>query len=239
MAQRRRVYEAHPDLGRLSSDNRHHLERVLRLQPGDEFFVVDGKGGEYRACLRPDGAYSAEPRQVPRREPRLRVELALPLLKGDAFDWVMEKAGELGVSAIVPLVTSRSVAREPTGNRMERWQKLLAAAMLQSGGCVLCRLAPVFTLAQFCRQHAASAADRPAFFFHEDAPRPDRWTRDLNGSTAATLVTGPEGGFSPEEAGMLDQAGFRPVGLGVRILKAETAPIVGAALLLHAAGDLG
>lgn len=239
MAERRRVCEPHPDLGRLSDDNLHHLERVLRLRHGDTFLITDGKGAEYSCVLRPNGAFTVGERQTPQREPRLQLTLVVPLLKGDGFEWVLEKATELGVCAIIPVVTTRCVARDPGDEKMKRWRKIVVAAMLQCGGCRIPEVAPPFTLGDFCRQHNATCEDRPAFFFHEEAPLPEKWTDHLSGSTAATLVTGPEGGFTHDEAGMLTGSGFRPVGLGTRILKAETAPIVGATVLLHRSGDLG
>ena len=239
MSARLRVHQPPPvpPDGRLAAESRHHLERVLRLRPGAEFFLVDGHGGEHRCRLGADGTYKLIELIRPQREPRFRLWLAAAVVKGDGFEWVLEKAGELGVAGVVPLLCARCVAGVPGDEKATRWRRLLATAMLQSDGCRLPQLAAATPLAALL---AAPPAGLPLVALHERAAGAGEavW-RELAAGPGACLLSGPEGGFCDEEAAALTAAGVRLLGLGPRLFKAETAPIVAAAVLLHRAGDLG
>lgn len=247
-----RVWEPVPQsAGVLSPENRHYLERVLRLRPGARFQVTDGRGGEADAILEADGRYRlAGPLHEAGREPTIGVSLYISLIKGDRFEAVIEKAVELGVSRIVPVVASRCVARPPAPGKFERWWKIALAAMLQCGGCRLPELADPMEL----RELAVPPAGVKAVVLHEsrvsegDAGSSHPFASALallspgDGTAAATgsrasavwILSGPEGGFGDDEIHFLTGSGWRPAWLGPRRLRADTAPIAAAALVLLA-----
>ena len=131
-----RIIETEPN-GSLNKDNRHRLERVLRLRPGDKFVITDGCGKEAEAILEKDGKYSVVSWYEPDREPDIEVTLFVALSKGDRLEWVIEKAVEMGVRKIVPLISEHCIVKEASENKLERWQKIAETAMIQCGGCLL------------------------------------------------------------------------------------------------------
>ncbi len=224
------------------------IGRVLRLKPGDTVFLFDGSGLEYEVELGGVGAREVRARIVDRRpgrpEPRLRLVLYQSLIKGERFDWVLEKGTELGVSVFVPLLCQRNVMRPPgerTG-RSERWRRVVVEAAEQCGRSVVPAVAPVAPL-----EAALGAATglrllpwegerslglrgllRQGFVEAEAADPP-----------SVSIFVGPEGGFTEEEVACARRAGVRTVSLGPRILRSETAGIVAAAAVLYELGELG
>jgi len=212
----------------LTPDHRHYLEKVLRLSVGDSFTIVDGKGREALARLGRGGTFEIGLWSDPGREPRLNVVLHPALLKGDRFEWLIEKAVELGVTKIKPLMTKRCVAGLPSVGKLDRWRKLVEEAMLQCGGC---RLADISAPCE-PRKLSSPGKDVQAFLLHEQLGdvslssfprifRPEVW-----------LASGPEGGFTPEEVSAFSLAGWQQVWLGPRRFRADTAPLVAISRLL-------
>lgn len=205
--------------------------QVLRLQPGDALTLFDGRGGEYDAQVEHMGrsevrvvvgAHHAIEREAPRA-----VHLALAMPANERMDWLVEKASELGVASIAPLVAERSVLRlagERAQKKQAHWQAIAVAACEQCGRNRVPLVHPVQPLATWLAAQAAPgwvlslAAGTQAI---AELPRPD----------TVTLLSGPEGGLAPaEEAAALDR-GWQPVTLGPRVLRAETAPLAALALL--------
>lgn len=237
-----RVYEAVPaDGGTLSAENRHYLERVLRVRPGDGFQITDGAGREASAVLQAGGAYRLGELREMSREPAVEVTLFVSLIKGDRFEMVIEKAVELGVCRIIPVVTSRCVARPPAPGKLDRWRKIALAAMLQCGGCRVPEVADPVAM----RDLPAPGEEVRALLLHEDvvgdsggtmcsqtASSALRAETRTEASRAKTWVfSGPEGGFSDAEVSSLVAAGWCPTWLGPRRLRADTAPITALAVL--------
>lgn len=220
-----------PELkGKLSEDNRHRLERVLRLREGDKFIITDGMGHEAEAVLEKSGAYTAADWQLPGREPEPEVTIFAAISKGERLEWLIEKAVEMGVVRVVPVIAERCVVKSPGAGKVERWRKVAATAMLQCGGCLL----PEVTDPVPVNRLPAPDADTTAILLHEEA-----MSVSLHGlpSEAAArrriwLASGPEGGFADAEVESFVKAGWQPVWLGKRLFKTDTAPTIALANLL-------
>lgn len=220
----------------LTADEARHLREVLRLKPGDEVSVFDGAGKEYRARVVQARRELAELElgeeiATARPESPLRITLAVALLKGEKFDLVVQKATELGVIKIVPLMTRYADIKlrdeSDATKRVARWQRIALEAAKQSGRAVV---PEVENPSRF-----ESVLTNPwCLLFSE---------RGGNGLTrmdadTVTAIIGSEGGWSDEELDQANSAGAQIVTLGGRILRAETAAITAAALLQHRFGDL-
>ena len=202
--------------------------QVRRLQPGDALRLFNGQGGEWAAsvlrigrrgvAVRLDGHAAVE------RELKLRVSVALGMPANERMDMLVEKATELGVHAIVPLLTERSVLR-PDAQRAQRrrahWQGIAAAAAEQCGRTRVPQVAAVQTLGDFLAQPAHGA--RRLLL----TPAVDAAALRVAAAGADALLTlsGPEGGLSPAEEAAARACGFVATGLGERVLRAETAPL--------------
>ena len=210
--------------GRLSLPSRevHHL-KVRRVVPGEEVVVLNGAGMEARGVLvARDTVEILDVREALEREPAFRLTLYVGLLKGEKMDMVVQKATELGVDTLVPLVTARCVPR-PRRDRVERWRTIAREALKQCGGTLLPRIEPPLDLGEVSLEGEG--------WVLWEGERERTLPRVVPGRRG-TLVVGPEGGWERDEVGLLVSRGFQPVTLGPRIFRAETAAIVGAGLLL-------
>lgn len=204
----------------LSRDVANHLVRVMRLQDGEEFVAFDGSGVEVRALLhRRDKGKTVwgevQECAFPPVEMAAPLTLYLAVVKGERFDWAIEKATELGVARLVPLVTEFTAVR-PTGReRLERWQRLAESAACQSGRVCVPR---VETPVSFAEAIELERGQRNAIF----VPRAPLVAESM-AVGPWNLFVGPEGGFSPSELAVARQNNWLEVGLGPRILRVETA----------------
>jgi 16S rRNA (uracil1498-N3)-methyltransferase len=208
-----------------------HLQ-VRRLQPGAALVVFDGRGGEWRAEVVGIGRRSAQVRltayEALQREPARAVTLAVGMPANERMDWLVEKAAELGAARIVPLLCERSVLRlagERAARRREHWQAVAVAAAEQSGATRLTEVEPVVALGDWLGvglQREAPQARRCLLSLAGDAAT----APDAQGDDALVVLSGPEGGLSDAEETAARAAGFTPLTLGPRTLRAETAPLV-------------
>jgi len=243
-----------PRTVRLTPEESRHLRDVLRLRAGDEAFVFDGEGGEFRCVVAEVGGGKlasatlevGEPVEPLRPESPLRLTLFVALLKGEKFDLVVQKATELGVWRIVPVVTKRADVRPrdtvgEVGKRTTRWQRLALEAAKQSGRA---RVAGVEAPRAFASVVAGEAEEEQALrlLFSERGGRGLSETlasvRDGEHPASVAALVGPEGGWEDEELSEAREAGWSIVTLGGRTLRAETAAISVAVLLQHLLGDL-
>ncbi len=218
-----------------------HVTRVLRLGAGDPITLFDGTGMDYDAILREVGLsrVSAElgtGRRVDSESP-LAITLLQGVSRGPRMDTVMQKATELGVSSVQPLLAERSVVRldaERGQARLEHWQRIVISACEQCGRSVLPRILPARSLDE------ALADLEPGTIGLTLNPEGAGQLAELLGAARrVALAVGPEGGFTGNEIRTLTQAGFRGLRLGPRILRTETAPLAALAILQYARGDLG
>ena len=174
-----------------------------------------------------------------RPESPLALTLAVALLKGEKFDTVVQKATELGVASIVPVVTARADVRLRAGKdvdaRVARWQRLALEAAKQSGRAVVPAVGAPCALAELL---AAESVGARLLFTERGGYGLREALADVTAPTALTALTGPEGGWADEELARAQAAGWRLVTLGGRTLRAETAAVVVSALLQHVCGDL-
>jgi len=227
----------------LDPEESHHLARVLRLTEGARVFVFDGEGGEYECEVERVSKQAVELAMLTRLtdevESPLRLTLGQALIKGDKFDWVVQKATELGVTRIVPLIAEHSDVRkveERAEHRLQRWRRIALEAVKQCGRRRLVEIIePVGALKFF-----EAADEQVRLIFSE---RGGRSLRELAiesaPSLSVALTIAPEGGWSEAEAQSALNHSFIPIHLGRRILRTETAAIAAVALAQHLFGDLG
>jgi 16S rRNA (uracil1498-N3)-methyltransferase len=209
-----------------------HLTHVMRKKEGEVIRVLDGVGIVYEAVIETIGGGVARCRIMARlerlHEPSRRLTLGVALLKhGSNFDFLVEKCVELGVSVLVPLLTERTISRQ---ERLERWQKIALAAAKQSGRSIIPEVRPLLELEEFFSQ-ASSAALR--LLPHEQFEGPPAAELLRTATQEVVACIGPEGGFTEREITQAGRFEFRPVSLGPRRLRTETAAIflTGLALL--------
>lgn len=217
----------------LEAAEAHHLGHVMRAQPGEEILLFDGQGHEAVAIIRQVERdrivlETAELLEVDRELP-FSLVLAVALPRGDRQKWLVEKLVELGVTTLVPLVTERGVA-QPVAKAIERLQRSVIEASKQSGRTRLMTINSPCSLAQLLQDeadaHCRLIADPDPTSQHIE---PGELVETSSGRIVAAV--GPEGGFSPTELELADQAGWQRTRLGERILRVETAAIALAALL--------
>lgn len=222
------------------------LAQVLRLRPAQTIIVLDNQGWEYDLTLetvssdRTLGTISE--RRPITGEPTARITLYQSMLKKDNFEWILQKGTELGIAAFVPVISQRSVVRQQAlkQNKANRWQRILVEAAEQSGRGHVPVLEPPLALEEaFVAAQAGDLALIP--WEEETAQGLLPLLRELAPARAheIALFIGPEGGYAPDEIEAARAAGVQPVTLGPRILRAETAAIAAATLVLGALGEMG
>ena len=200
--------------------------QVLRLQPGDVITLFNGEGGEFEATVtrmgRSDVDVDIGAHHAVEREAVRAVHLLAGITANERMDWLVEKATELGVASITPLVAERSVLKlkgERAEKKLAHWQGIAVASAEQCGRNRVPPVHAAVTLAEWVKK----------------APPGERWVLSLSEGTQSlgqmlgdgpvTVLSGPEGGLSPSEELAALAAGFAPVTLGPRVLRAETAPL--------------
>jgi len=229
--------------------------QVLRLQPGDPITLFDGEAqGEFGATVTHMGRSSVQVQVgdfVPaQREACRRVHLAVGMPANERMDWLVEKAAELGVASIQPLMTERTVLRlsgERADKKQAHWQSVAVAACEQCGGNQVPQVHPVMTLADWLKTHVTPTGQTRLLLSLRNGSQGLRaalaqaaWPTgtgmlpdaDTKTPPAVTFLSGPEGGLSRVEEDTALAAGFAPVSLGQRVLRAETAALAALAALV-------
>lgn len=217
----------------------HHAARVLRLEPGDEVVLFDGRGGEWTARIarmKPTVHVALDRFDPVTRASSLRIKLVQALPAADKMDWVLQKAVELGVASIQPVAAKRSVVRL-TGDKMERrqqhWRNVTIAACEQCGANLVPELAPLLDLPRYLAQPPEAGELRLLL-----SPEAPRQLRELPAPTGpVSLLVGPEGGFEEAEVEIAQLAGFQPVCFGPRVLRTETAGLAVLAAIMALWGE--
>lgn len=210
--------------------------QVLRLQPGSAVTLFNGEGGEWSATItsmgRNEVTVRVERHDAVEREAARTIHLGIGLMAAERMDWLVEKATELGAARVTPIRAARSNLRLD-GNRgarkRERWQAIAIAACEQCGRNRVPPIDAPVALEDFLSQCDTLA--RWLLSPGADAQTASAARSTLAAGTSVALLSGPEGGFASDEATAAERAGFAPVGLGPRVLRAETAPLAALALL--------
>ena len=223
----------------LGKEAAHHLVTVLRLKQGHPVCLFDGQGGEY-----PGEIVAAGPRSVTvrtanhnpeNRQSPLKTLLGIGISRAERFEWVLQKATELGVTEIFPLYTERTEVKlrgDREDRKQARWQQVLASACEQSGRNLL----PVLHSPRPLLDWQAIDADAKLLLHHRATASLQSLSAEQPGSVA--LLIGPEGGLSPAEIETAIASGFQAIALGPRIFRTETAPIAALGIIQWLWGDL-
>jgi len=219
--------------------------KVLRMRTGEELIVCDGNGTDLRCVLvSSDGktAYADVKEVVPSRsEASVKVRIYAGLAKGDRVDYVAQKCTEMGAEEIVFFNCDRCVVRldpkKGADKKVERWQRIAEEAAKQSGRGII---PTVRYLDSFKEMLAEAAANELKLFLYETGDRisMQQAIRAALPCTTAAIITGPEGGFTPEEAQLARDCGFAVCAMGPRILRCETAPLIPLTAVLYETGNL-
>ncbi len=218
--------------------------QVLRLQPNDEITLFNGQGGEFKAVVMHMGRSEVSVRvgehQAIERELNIYVHLWSGITANERMDWLLEKATELGAATLLPITAERSVLKlkgERADKKLAHWQAIALASSEQCGRNRVLQVGQARTLEQALEQLSAAQAPSQAArwvlslspgtrLLHEMI-QTIRSTHDHDATqpTEIIVLSGPEGGLSPAEEAQAIAAGFLPVSLGNRVLRAETAPV--------------
>ncbi len=221
------------------------ISSVLRLKTGQTVTILDNRG-----YCREVELVDVDPRQTIGQaseirkvggEPAFHLELCLALTQREKFEWMLQKGTELGVSSFSPLVSSRSLVQDKRGfeEKLVRWKKIVQEASEQSGRGLI----PEINIPQkypiFLKQYSG----KRGYILYENEKSTgfaEEYSRQAaSGDAAAALLIGPEGGFSPEEVLLAEEAGFTVASLGIRILRMETAALAACVICMTLAGEMG
>ena len=227
----------------LRDEEAHHAIQVRRCQVGEEVEVIDGVGMLYRVriidVLRNEVVCRIAAQAPEHGEPRARVTLVPSLIKGDRFDLLVEKATEMGVSEIVPMVAERTIGASRSGRRLERWARIAHAATKQSGRCRVPMIRAPRKFEDVLEVTRTTCDLRTIACVEERSHTVRDRTRAVVGVSSVAIFTGPEGGFTDREIQLARGAGVLPISLGKRRLRSETAGMMAVALMVDEleAGD--
>jgi 16S rRNA (uracil1498-N3)-methyltransferase len=213
----------------LQGDQAHHLIRVRRVEPGAVVELFDGRGMGFLAEVSKLGKQEVElvvRDPLPDRRPAVELTLATAVPKGERFDWLVEKATELGVARLVPIRTSRSSV-DPRGSKLDRLRRVIVEAAKQCGRNRLMELANPADWREY-----VTAEDAPCRLLADPGGEPWPDGRGLAIGARAAVAIGPEGGFTPAELALAREASWRGGRLVPTILRIETAALAASALVL-------
>jgi 16S rRNA (uracil1498-N3)-methyltransferase len=229
----------------LGADESQHLRNVLRLKTGDEVYVFDGAGREFRGEIDRFSRIATNIRVTEEVAPAaaespLKLTMAVALLKGEKFDLVIQKLTELGVNCLVPIMTKRADVRirndDDAERKLIRWRRIVMEATKQCGRARLMTIASPITFDEFV---TSPRAEGERFMFAErDGAQFSTVVASKVSTAQVTALVGSEGGWTDDEFDQARDAGWKIVTSGGRIMRAETAAITCAALLQHRFGDL-
>jgi 16S rRNA (uracil1498-N3)-methyltransferase len=239
------AFNSHSHSVTLQADEARHLREVLRLKPGDQVHVFDGEGKEFQCTIessRRDSAILTVVAEVPAARPEspLELTLAVALLKSDKFDLVVQKATELGIVRLVPVMTRLADIKlrdeSDAEKRLARWRRIALEAAKQSRRALIPEIVAPVSFAELVG--SPEAADCNVMFSERDGQRLDVLKGMITNTLSITALVGSEGGWTDAELEEAKAIGWTVITLGGRTLRAETAAIAVTTLLQHLLGDL-
>ncbi len=229
----------------LTGNEKRYVYNVLRMQAGDQLVLFDSSGWEYSAAIVETASKHVKlkiiEKQKGQRDAPIEIFLGIGLMKSQKMDFVVQKAVELGVHGIYPVKTKRSVPvydPDRAAKKMRRWQKIAQEASRQCGRAQVAEIYPVIPFDQVVKK--PNASDLALLFSSETDGLPQKKLKQGDRLFSRIFVfVGPEGGFTFEEEQIAQAKGFFSLGLGPRILRAETAAILAVGLVQFQFGDIG
>lgn len=225
------------ELAELEESASHHLSKVLRMQAGRELILFNGQGGEFAATIheisKKHVTVSVAAHTADNRESPLVLELAIGISRGERFEWVLQKATELGVTKITPLITERTevkVGGERQEKMLDRWQQILVSACEQCQRNLLPELSAPIQISDWLN----TVNSEFRFVLHH---RDSKTLPTDQKPKSASLLIGPEGGLSESEIALALAKNFNALTLGPRVLRTETAPVAAISLVQYLWGD--
>lgn len=222
-----------------------HISSVLRMGRGDRLRLMDGEGHHFLAVILEAGKRGVrariESRISPLQPSSVKTIICQALLKGDHFEYVIQKTSELGVSAVIPFFSDRTVVRlnqKGLESRMKRWAEIARESAKQSGRDFPMPIEPPVDFTELVPRWSGSPCARLLLWEDEERCDLKGFLRALEPVKMITALVGPEGGFTGAEVQLAGEAGFSIVSLGDRILRADTAAVALAAILQYEAGCL-
>jgi len=242
------VDEIRPENGSVSirGQEARHISKVLRIGPGDSIILMDRKGARFLARIESVGPNEVtvsllESLQPPPCSP-LEITLCQSVLRPGPMDFVIQKTSELGVTHIFPFVAERTVVRpdeKGRANKLRHWEEIASGASKQSNRGRPPGIHPVLPFSELLTQFKTGKQLKVMLWEGEETQDLKGVIRNHESGPGAIGIIGPEGGFAPAEVERAVSAGFEPVSMGQRILRAETAAIAFVAVLQYEWGDLG
>ncbi|MBO5913239.1 MAG: 16S rRNA (uracil(1498)-N(3))-methyltransferase [Clostridia bacterium] len=224
----------------IDGDDARHILKSLRMRVGESLTVCDTKGFDYECvisgCTTDRVDLDIQNKTKNATEPTVFVTLYLCLTKGDKMDTAVRQAVEMGVSRIVPVLSTNCVSRpdeKQMSKKVERWQKIADEAAGQSGRGILPEVGECITLKKVAE--GISSVDLCLFFYEIGGEPLSKLDENIK---KVSVIIGPEGGFTRDEALMLEQSGARVTTLGPRILRAETAPVAAVTAVMLQSGNM-
>ena len=227
--------------GTISGDDAKHIAKVLRMHAGEKLVACDCQGFDYDCVIDSltdkEVELSVERKYLSETEPSVRVTLYQAMPKSDKMELIIQKAVELGVSAIVPVQTKRCVSRpdaKSMAKKLERYNRIALEAAKQCGRG---RIPQVLPMLDFAEAIKAMKEDQRAFLFYENSTSSCR--KELEqGVNSVSIMVGAEGGFEEEEVQKALDLDIASLSLGKRILRCETAPLAALSIIMYETGNM-
>ena len=227
--------------GTISGDDAKHIAKVLRMHAGEKLVACDCQGFDYDCVIDSltdkEVELSVERKYLSETEPSVRVTLYQAMPKSDKMELIIQKAVELGVSAIVPVQTKRCVSRpdaKSMAKKLERYNRIALEAAKQCGRG---RIPQVLPMLDFAEAIKAMKEDQRAFLFYENSTSSFR--KELEqGVSSVSIMVGAEGGFEEEEVQKALDLDIASLSLGKRILRCETAPLAALSIIMYETGNM-
>lgn len=228
----------------ITGPDAYHINRVLRMKPGERVTLIAEDGQAAIAVIQQveENCIQLCPEEMIKeeRESPVKVSLAQCLPKSDKMDYIVQKAVELGVDSIIPVISQNTVVRydaKKKAERVSRWQKIAGEAAKQSGRLQVPVVAAVQDLAKLF-QHIDKES-KVLLLYEGQVDSTLKQVLRNGDSRHYTIIVGPEGGFSPDEVQLCRSMGALVVTLGPRILRTETAPVAAISIVMYECGDMG
>lgn len=223
----------------ITGEQVHQIREVLRLTSGDMIVALNNTGIEYQIELRDITKAKIVGKVIKHgicpNEPEIKITLYQALLKGDKFEWVLQKCTEVGVTRFVPIICERCVASNPSESRIERWKKIIIESAEQSKRGIIPDLGSIMNVKQVSEE-VNGFSIMP--WEQENCMGIKAQLTNIGTVHNLNIFIGPEGGFSTDEVEYARDRGIVPVSLGNRIFRAETAGLVAVASVMYDWGEI-